>query len=32
MTVATLLKFKKVQEPIIILIAGIIGLIIKTIL
>lgn len=29
-TAVTLLKFKKVQEPIIILIAGLIGLIIKT--
>lgn len=29
-TVVTLLKFKKVQEPIIILIAGLIGLLIKT--
>lgn len=32
LTVVTLLKFKKVQEPIIILIAGLIGLIIKTLL
>lgn len=30
LTVATLLKFKKVQEPIIILIAGLIGLLLKT--
>lgn len=30
LTVATLLKFKKVQEPITILIAGLIGLLLKT--
>lgn len=30
LTVATLLKFKKIQEPIIILIAGLIGLALKT--
>jgi chromate transporter len=32
LTIATLLKFKKVQEPIIILIAGLIGLLLKTFL